>query len=78
MILDMGNTEDTPLILGHPSLTLQMLTFMWLLGKSNSTLLEGKKHFLWWESGKEKASKENQDEETKADWRTGETNQEEE
>ena len=41
MILDMGNTEDT-----LPSLTLQMLAYMWLLGKSNSTLLEEKKYLL--------------------------------
>jgi len=46
MILDMGNDKDTPLILDHPFLNTKMLAYMWLLGKSNSTLLEEKKYLL--------------------------------
>jgi hypothetical protein len=74
MILDMGNTEDTHLILVILPLTLQMLAYMWLLGKSNSTLLEEKKYFLLplnnpslMRNRKRRRSNENQDEETKAD-----------
>ena len=85
MILDMGNDKDRPLILVVLSLILQMLAYMWLLGKFNSSLLEGKKYLLLpldnpslMRHRKEEASEENQDEETKADWRTGEACQEEE
>jgi hypothetical protein len=62
-----------------------MLAYMWLLGKSNSTLLEEKKYLCLpldnpslMRNMKRKASKENQDEETKADLRAGEACQEEE
>jgi hypothetical protein len=84
LILDMGNAEDTPLILGHLSLTLQMLAYKWLMDKSNSTLLEekgifdfasGQPHF---DEKQEKTSEENQDEETKANLRAEEAYQEEE
>jgi hypothetical protein len=46
MILDMGNTEDTPLILGRPFLNTINACIYVASGKSNSTLLEGKKYFL--------------------------------
>ena len=47
MILDMGNDKDTPLILVVLFLILLLCAYMWLLDKSNFTLLERKIHLLF-------------------------------
>ena len=86
MILDMGNTEDTPLILGRPFLNTINACIYVGSGQIQFHFARRKEIFafasreplFWWEIGKEEASRENQDEETKANWRTGETYQEEE
>jgi hypothetical protein len=45
--LDMGNDKDTPLILVVLFLILLLCAYMWLLDKSNFTLLERKIHLLF-------------------------------
>jgi hypothetical protein len=46
MILDKGNTKDTPLILGHLFLNTANACIYATSGKSNFTLLEEKKYLL--------------------------------
>ena len=84
MILDMGNAKDTPLIFGRPFLNTTNACIYVASGQIRFHFARRKNIWfcLWttplrWEIGKE-ASKQNQDEETKANWRTGETCQEEE